>query len=210
MRITKVSELRNATSSPQLLGPSILSKTHLIFVSFRYAVSSYLLQAKDRHNGNVMLSERTGSLMHIDFGFIFDISPGRDMRFESAAFKLTMEMVELMGGTESQLYRWFQEITVRAFLLVRDDWRSVCALPLLMFDSTLACFKPKSLQNLQSRFFIDVDEKTAAERMTALVLDSCNKTSTNLYDWIQQAQQRIYYFKGEQNEETPNLADIDA
>lgn len=147
--------------------------------------------------------------MHIDFGFIFDISPGRDMKFESAAFKLTLEMVELMGGVDSPLYRWFQEITIRAFLLARDDWRSICALPMLMFDSTLACFKPKSLSNLQQRFFVDCDDRTAAEKMTDLVLDACNKTSTNLYDWIQQAQQKIYYFKDQvHQDDSSSLANV--
>lgn len=40
----------------------------------------------------------SGHIIHIDFGFIFDWSPGKDMRFESADFKLTKEFIDILGG----------------------------------------------------------------------------------------------------------------
>src|SRR5690606_17747532 len=83
-----------------------------------YSVISYLLQLKDRHNGNIMVDEE-GHIIHIDFGFCFDIAPG-GITFERAPFKLTGEMIAVMGGsTESQSYRWFEELCVKAFLACR-------------------------------------------------------------------------------------------
>jgi phosphatidylinositol 4-kinase len=54
-----------------------------------YSVVSYILQVKDRHNGNILVDKEKGFLVHIDFGFILDISPANNLRFERANFKLT-------------------------------------------------------------------------------------------------------------------------
>ncbi|KAG4152086.1 hypothetical protein ERO13_D04G102250v2 [Gossypium hirsutum] len=48
-----------------------------------------------RHH-NLHLLKRVGRLVHIDFGFILETSPGGNMRFESAHFKLSHEMTQLL------------------------------------------------------------------------------------------------------------------
>ena len=54
-----------------------------------------------------------GHLIHIDFGFIFDWSPGKDMRFESADFKLTKEFIDILGGSEkSEPYQLYVTRTI--------------------------------------------------------------------------------------------------
>jgi len=111
-----------------------------------YSLISYIVQIKDRHNGNILIDNQ-GHIAHIDFGFIFDWSPGRDMRFESANFKLTAEMIRILGGDEkSEAYNLFVNLTIRGFLAIREYYDVIIATVYPMFHSGLPCFKLKSMQ----------------------------------------------------------------
>lgn len=62
-----------------------------------------------------------GNLVHIDFGFVLEISPGNNMRFESAAFKLSHEMCQLLDpGAQrtSPSFKLFEELCIKGFLAV--------------------------------------------------------------------------------------------
>ncbi|KAI9718337.1 MAG: phosphatidylinositol-4- kinase [Chrysothrix sp. TS-e1954] len=149
-----------------------------------YSVISYLLQFKDRHNGNIMYDEE-GHILHIDFGFCFDIAPG-GVRFERAPFKLTKEMVAVMGGSaETQSFRWFEELCVKAFLASRPYVDALAHLVVCMLDSGLPCFKPETIEHFKQRFVLEKNEMEAAEFMRMLVRKSHASYSTKGYDQFQ-------------------------
>jgi phosphatidylinositol 4-kinase len=111
-----------------------------------YSLISFLLQFKDRHNGNIMIDDG-GHIIHIDFGFCFDIAPG-GIKFERAPFKLTTEMIAVMGGSQtSQAYRWFEELTVKAFLASRQHCEHLIHIVEVMLDSGLPCKFPPFLSH---------------------------------------------------------------
>jgi len=149
-----------------------------------YSVISYLLQFKDRHNGNIMYDDE-GHILHIDFGFCFDIVPG-GVKFERAPFKLAKEMIAVLGGsTETQSYRWFEELTVKAFLASRPYVDTLANIIICMLDSGLPCFKPETIQHFRERFVLEKSEREAADFMRGLVKTSYNSYSTKGYDQFQ-------------------------
>jgi phosphatidylinositol 4-kinase len=149
-----------------------------------YSIISFLLQFKDRHNGNIMIDD-AGHILHIDFGFCFDIAPG-GVKFERAPFKLTSEMVVVMGGsTDHQAYKWFEELCVKAFLASRQYCEKLSQLVLLMIDSGLPCFKPQTIQHFKERFVLEKNDREAADFVKYLIKKSHDSKSTGVYDQYQ-------------------------
>ncbi|RDA90048.1 hypothetical protein CP533_4937 [Ophiocordyceps camponoti-saundersi (nom. inval.)] len=149
-----------------------------------YSVISFLLQFKDRHNGNIMIDD-AGHILHIDFGFCFDIAPG-GIKFERAPFKLTGEMVAVMGGSaDHQSFRCFEELCVRAFLASRLHCRDLSHIVRLMADSGLPCFRPETVRHFRERFVLDKGEREAADFMKDLIRKSYSSYSTGIYDQFQ-------------------------
>ena len=148
-----------------------------------YSVITWLLQFKDRHNGNIMIDD-AGHILHIDFGFCFDIVPG-GVKFERAPFKLTKEMVAVMGGPEAQSYKWFEELCCKAFLASRQHREHLVHMVIVMLDSGLPCFKPTTIQNMRARFVPEKNEREAADFMKGLISKSYDSFATKGYDQFQ-------------------------
>ncbi|ODQ82962.1 hypothetical protein BABINDRAFT_24540, partial [Babjeviella inositovora NRRL Y-12698] len=167
------------------------ARTNLVRSLAAYSIISYLLQFKDRHNGNIMYDDQ-GYIMHIDFGFCFDIVPG-GVKFEAVPFKLTREMVLVMGGNGTQAYRWFEEMCVKGYLACRPHMELIIKCVEPMLESGLPCFKPATMEKLRGRFVPEKSEKDAASHMRALVRKSYESNFTKGYDEFQRITNGIPY-----------------
>uniref|UniRef100_A0A7S0ZJ17 1-phosphatidylinositol 4-kinase n=1 Tax=Timspurckia oligopyrenoides TaxID=708627 RepID=A0A7S0ZJ17_9RHOD len=152
-----------------------------------YSLVSYFLQIKDRHNGNLMI-DADGNLVHIDFGFMLTNSPGA-IKFESAPFKLTDELMDVMGGEKSDAYKYFKELIVFGFLAARKHSEKIFALVeiLLESNSVMPCMQGGKilLEQLQARFFPSLPEHECIRQVLALIDESARNWRSQQYDRFQ-------------------------
>lgn len=138
-----------------------------------------------------------------DFGFLFDIGPGvsflirsipctlanaavQGIKFEPNSFKLTHEMITLMGGKTSQGYRQFCELTVKAFLSCRAYVEAVVSTCQLMMPTDLPSFKGEgTMVRLRERFRPELTEREAAKYMQGVIDNACENSMSIVYDQFQ-------------------------
>ena len=105
-----------------------------------YSLFTHFAQVKDRHNGNIMIDSE-GHILHIDYGFFFSNSPGRNMGFETAPFKLLQDFVSVMGGPDSDMFKYYRMLIFKGFLAARKHREAfVTLLRIAQADSKLPCF----------------------------------------------------------------------
>ncbi|XP_065512602.1 phosphatidylinositol 3-kinase catalytic subunit type 3 isoform X2 [Caloenas nicobarica] len=135
-----------------------------------YCVITYILGVGDRHLDNLLLT-KTGKLFHIDFGYIL----GRDPKPLPPPMKLNKEMVEGMGGTQSEQYQEFRKQCYTAFLHLRRYSNLILNLFSLMVDANIpdiALEPDKTVKKVQDKFRLDLSDEEAVHYMQSLIDES--------------------------------------
>lgn len=157
-----------------------------------YSVICYLLQLKDRHNGNILV-DRDGHLIHIDFGFMLSNSPG-SIGFEMAPFKLPQDYIDILGGFDSPKFAEFRALFKRCFRDARKHAERIITLvELMQKDSKLPCFANGDLtsQQLRERFMLSLPQAQLDDYADKLILNSAQSSFTKLYDLFQSFSQGV-------------------
>lgn len=151
-----------------------------------YCVITYLLGIGDRHLENLMI-DNNGKLFHIDFGYAM----GEDPKWNPPLFKLTVEMINVMGGKESEYYTYFENKCVTYFITLRKHSKLLLNLMHLMVDSNIVVnpkkgipLKRESLEMLAQRLILNENEKKAEIYFKKLMKECINSNLGVIYDKV--------------------------
>lgn len=156
-----------------------------------YSLACYILQVKDRHNGNILLDSE-GHLIHIDFGYILSISP-KNLGFETSPFKLTQELIDVMGGVDSDMFGYYKILLLKGLLATRKHHERIVDIVEIMINgSQLPCFRGgiNTVRSLKDRFHMNCTEEQLQVLVDGMVEQSRDSITTRLYDNYQ------YYSNG--------------
>jgi len=153
-----------------------------------YSLVCYMLQIKDRHNGNIML-DAEGHIIHIDFGFILSKKQIRllNVNFEAAPFKLTQEFVDIMGGPKSSSFKYYKYLMQKGYRKLRKRHYKLTMLVDIVASTTdLPCLTDRTTAELESRFNLYMSKKQSNKFISSLIKEATRSTTTRTYDFFNQ------------------------
>lgn len=152
-----------------------------------YSIVAYLLGIKDRHNGNIMI-DSAGHVIHIDFGFVLGLAPGKAFSMEKAPYKLTEELVDVMGGPTSPAFDDFVKFCAEALISARQHADDICTLMEIMsYRSNYPAFKynPNAIADFRSKLFLHLPDEKMLKVAKKLAMKSYKHSGTDFYDTFQ-------------------------
>ena len=164
-----------------------------------YSLVCYFLQIKDRHNGNILIDNK-GHLIHIDFGFLLSNAPGKGLKFETAPFKLSRDMVDCLGGIHGKYFEEFKKLLRKGFSAINKHRHKIIILVEMMWcghGKNLDCFEKGQEAINELKIRLNPQENMKKNDINRLVDDLINQSvdnwRTKWYDIFQYYVQGIFY-----------------
>uniref|UniRef100_A0A7S1UDQ2 PI3K/PI4K catalytic domain-containing protein n=1 Tax=Phaeomonas parva TaxID=124430 RepID=A0A7S1UDQ2_9STRA len=174
-------------SSPEALATARSAFAHSLA---GYSLLQYLLLIKDRHNGNILL-DAVGHIVHIDFGFVFGIAPGKAFSMElSCPWKLTPEYVEVLGEPDDPVFQEYRQALIDGLKVARRHADTVeCLTEIMAFRSRFPCFEYSGsvapLRKFRQRLRLDISDDEVPALVDSLIYKSMHHKGTIWYDKFQ-------------------------
>lgn len=152
-----------------------------------YCVITYILGVGDRHLDNLLLAP-DGHFFHADFGFIL----GRDPKPFAPVMKLSKEMVECMGGVNSEHYQRFKQYCFLAYTALRKSSNLILNLFSLMVHANIPDIRlepDKAVMKVRERFHLELSEEEAIVYFGNVIEDTLTAFAPvvidKLHEWAQ-------------------------
>ena len=141
-------------------------------------------QVKDRHNGNILI-DTFGHCIHIDFGYLLGESPGGNLGWERAPFKMTEEFCQVLGGVGSPLWYEFESLMIASFWALQQHVDEILAL--------VQASLPEEFERRGLRAALRARIMHSPEEVRRLIYESVDNWTTKTYDMLQKRQNGILF-----------------
>ena len=143
-----------------------------------YSIITYLLGIGDRHLNNIMI-HKSGYLFHIDFGFIL----GNDPKFRVTYIRLCDDMIDALGGKNSDNYKLFKIKCSKIFNCLRKHLGIISTLlTVLTLNDNTSITKNNLTNELIERFEPGEKYLDASEHIKTIVDNSHDNITSSVFD----------------------------
>ena len=150
-------------------------KRKFIYSLAIYSIITYILGIGDRHLDNIMVT-RNGVLFHIDYSFCI----GHDPKPFSPSIRITKEMIDMIGGENSNNYKFFIENCNKYYNCIRKYTNVISLMIYLLHNINPIIFNENSIKNHIIKKFIYSESDNYANS----TLNDTITNSTDNYNYI--------------------------
>jgi phosphatidylinositol 3-kinase len=140
-----------------------------------YSIITYILGIGDRHLDNIMVT-RDGVLFHIDYSFCI----GHDPKPFSPSIRITKDMIDMIGGINSENYKYFIENCNNYYNCIRKYTNVISLMIYLLYNINPIIFNEKSIKNHIIKKFIYSESDNYANSTLNDTIINC----TDNYNYI--------------------------
>jgi phosphatidylinositol 3-kinase len=153
---------------------------------------SYVLGLGDRHANNIMLSN-SGHIIHIDYGYILE-NPIHSNIVNNPIIRISGEMIDFLGGWNSEYYELFKKYTIQVFDIFRLYSNIIINYYNILGHEKIMDWN-KFKKRLTDRFmnglsFKDIEVvlldviETSSKSYGGVFMDLCNEYSSLIKGWM--------------------------
>jgi len=138
-------------------------------------MAAYIMGIRDRHYDNVLVNIESGTMFHIDFGYMMG---EKVAGVDTAKFAITKDLCKLMGP------KWtdFVEISVRSWVVLRENHQELLDFAKLAF----AYLYPQQEveQFLRESLLLSMSVEDGRSKIEKRLLQAPKKLKTKMKNWV--------------------------